>query len=279
MCDMSGREVLDYLYESDRLKTWIAMNACVRGMPRLRHRSGRLLHALRRLARLSIVRGGTHQIAQSLAAFFHANGGIILTGEHVEKIIIEGGRAVGVRTSEGKTFRAEKVRGLGSRPAGDIPADGGGGAPLSRDSGAVPGVGRSSTTPLSSVSTPRRKWRPTTRKSTPEEANKGLAIFLRGQHPRGTRPALGGDRQRTHPVGSGRRCLLPHGDRSLLCTGRQAHPPVLAVRSPRGQTRERRQDLRRHQGRPTGADAFPVGGVRAQPDQGQHGGHLRLHAR
>ena len=32
-CEMTGREVLETLYESDKLKTWAAMNACVRGMP------------------------------------------------------------------------------------------------------------------------------------------------------------------------------------------------------------------------------------------------------
>jgi len=108
MCDMSGRELLDYLYESDRLKTWIAMNACVRGMPDFATGVGDFFMRYAASPRLSIVRGGTHQIAQSLAAFYHANGGIIRTGAHVEKIIIEGGRAVGVRTSDGSTYRAEK---------------------------------------------------------------------------------------------------------------------------------------------------------------------------
>ena len=33
LCDMTGREVIEELYESDQLKTFISMNACVRGMP------------------------------------------------------------------------------------------------------------------------------------------------------------------------------------------------------------------------------------------------------
>ena len=63
MCDMSGREVLDYLYESDRLKTWIAMNACVRGMPDFATGVGDFFMRYAASPRLSIVRGGTHQIA------------------------------------------------------------------------------------------------------------------------------------------------------------------------------------------------------------------------
>jgi phytoene dehydrogenase-like protein len=107
-CDMTGREVLDTLYESDRLKTWIAMNACVRGMPDFAQGTGDFFLRYAASPRLSIIRGGTRQIAHSLAAFFHANGGVILTNAHVEKIQIEGGRAVGVTTSDGRTFKAEK---------------------------------------------------------------------------------------------------------------------------------------------------------------------------
>ena len=58
--------------------------------------------------KLSIVRGGTRQLAHALAAFVHANGGVILNDSHVEEITVEGGRATGVRTSDGRTFTASK---------------------------------------------------------------------------------------------------------------------------------------------------------------------------
>jgi phytoene dehydrogenase-like protein len=107
-CEMTGREVLDTLYESDYLKTWAAMNACVRGMPDFAPGTGDFFLRYAASPRLSIVRGGTRQIAHALAAFFHANGGVILNDSHVEQIVIEDGRAVGVRTADGRTFRASR---------------------------------------------------------------------------------------------------------------------------------------------------------------------------
>src|SRR5262245_53878595 len=107
-CEMTGREVLDTLYESDYLKTWAAMNACVRGMPDFAPSTGDFFLRYAASPRLSIVRGGTRQIAHALAAFFHANGGVILNDSHVEQILMEGGRAAGVRTADGRTFRASR---------------------------------------------------------------------------------------------------------------------------------------------------------------------------
>jgi len=107
-CDMTGREVLDTLYESDKLKTWAAMNACVRGMPDFAPGTGDFFLRYAASPKLSIVRGGTHQIAHALAAFVHAHGGVILNDSHVEQIVIEGGRATGVRTADGRSFAAAK---------------------------------------------------------------------------------------------------------------------------------------------------------------------------
>jgi phytoene dehydrogenase-like protein len=84
------------------------MNACVRGMPDFAPGTGDFFLRYAASPRLSIVRGGTRQIAHALAAFFHANGGVILNDSHVEQILMEDGRAVGVRTADGRTFRADR---------------------------------------------------------------------------------------------------------------------------------------------------------------------------
>lgn len=108
LCAMTGREVIDELYESDKLKTWIAMNACVRGMPDFAPGTGDFFLRYAASPRLSIVRGGTRQIAHSLAAFVHAHGGVILTNSHVEQIVVQDGRAVSVRLRDGRSFAASK---------------------------------------------------------------------------------------------------------------------------------------------------------------------------
>ena len=105
-CAMSGRDLLNDLYQSDKLKTFIAVNACVRGNTDFYPGVGDFFLRYSASPRLSIIRGGTSQLAHSLAAFFHANGGIILNACHVEKINVEGGRATGVELSDGRKFTA-----------------------------------------------------------------------------------------------------------------------------------------------------------------------------
>lgn len=115
-CDMTGREVLTKLYESDRLRTWASMNACVRGMPDFAPGTGDFFLRYAASPKLGIVRGGTRQLAHALAAFFHQHGGTILNGYHVEEIVMDGERAVGVKCSNGASFRASKFVASGIDP-------------------------------------------------------------------------------------------------------------------------------------------------------------------
>lgn len=53
--------------------------------------------------------GGSHVLAHALWRAFFAHGGMCLGLQHVSKILIEGGEAVGVETERGETFRANKL--------------------------------------------------------------------------------------------------------------------------------------------------------------------------
>jgi phytoene dehydrogenase-like protein len=106
LCEMTGRELLHELFDSDKLKTFISMNACVRGMTDFYPGTGDFFLRYAASPKLGIVRGGTAQLAHALAAFFHTHGGVILNGCHVERINVEGGRATGVELSDGRRFRA-----------------------------------------------------------------------------------------------------------------------------------------------------------------------------
>jgi phytoene dehydrogenase-like protein len=108
LCDMTGRELIEELYESDRLKTFISMNACVRGMPDFAPGTGDFFMRYAASPKLGIIRGGTHQLAHALAAFFFAHGGIILNDADVARIQVESGRAVGVELHDGRSFRATR---------------------------------------------------------------------------------------------------------------------------------------------------------------------------
>ncbi len=56
-----------------------------------------------------LVEGGMHQLAQTLADLATAKGARLRYGEAVSEILVEGGRAAGVRLAGGETLRAEAV--------------------------------------------------------------------------------------------------------------------------------------------------------------------------
>jgi beta-carotene ketolase (CrtO type) len=56
--------------------------------------------------RPELARGGSHAIAQVLQRAYVHNGGQIRAVHHVEKILVEGGRAVGVRLRDGREWKA-----------------------------------------------------------------------------------------------------------------------------------------------------------------------------
>lgn len=53
-------------------------------------------------------RGGMYSVVEALGRFFHEMGGVIRTGQEVREILVEDGRAVGVRTAAGE-IRADLV--------------------------------------------------------------------------------------------------------------------------------------------------------------------------
>ena len=118
LCGMTGREVIEELYGSDRLKTFISMNACVRGMPDFAPGTGDFFLRYAASPKLGIIRGGTRQLAHALAAFFHAHGGLILNDADVARIQVENGRAVGVELHDGRSFRARTFVASGIDPPG-----------------------------------------------------------------------------------------------------------------------------------------------------------------
>ena len=58
---------------------------------------------------MPIPRGGGAKLAEALAGFIHGNGGTCSTGVQVDRVLVSGGRAVGVRTSAGDEIHARHV--------------------------------------------------------------------------------------------------------------------------------------------------------------------------
>jgi beta-carotene ketolase (CrtO type) len=53
-------------------------------------------------------RGGTGALTEALVKLVTSVGGVILTDQHVEKVLVDDGKAVGVRVAGGKEYRANK---------------------------------------------------------------------------------------------------------------------------------------------------------------------------
>ena len=58
--------------------------------------------------RTGIVRGGSRQFARGLTRLITEHGGGVLTNAHVAEIVVEAGRATGVRLADGRTLRARR---------------------------------------------------------------------------------------------------------------------------------------------------------------------------
>ncbi len=58
---------------------------------------------------MPIPEGGSEKLAQALAQLIQDQGGIILTEQEAERIVVKNGRAVGVRTSKGDEYRAKQA--------------------------------------------------------------------------------------------------------------------------------------------------------------------------
>ena len=56
-----------------------------------------------------LVKGGAANLAKAFKSVITSNGGTVLTGYHVDGILVKGGRAVGVRISDGRIIEAEKA--------------------------------------------------------------------------------------------------------------------------------------------------------------------------
>ncbi|MCZ7526321.1 MAG: NAD(P)/FAD-dependent oxidoreductase [Acidimicrobiia bacterium] len=109
---MTGLEVLDLLYESEEARTIVAGLGEYTGQwPTHRGTGPNVLgQAGLGLTPIHTARGGSHALTHALVKAFVAAGGDVWTTCPVERIVVEGGRAVGVRLSPDALFPGEEVR-------------------------------------------------------------------------------------------------------------------------------------------------------------------------
>ena len=109
---MTGFELLEVLFESEAVRTLPGALGEFTGQWPLNRRVGPQVLSLTGMMPMPVhtAKGGSHALTHSLVKCFVANGGEIWTTCPVEKILVEGGRACGIRLSADALAPGEEVR-------------------------------------------------------------------------------------------------------------------------------------------------------------------------
>jgi phytoene dehydrogenase-like protein len=107
----SAVDVVRERFESAHVRAFLLWMAMMTAQPIDRPYTGFLPFSLtsgRQAYSWTTPRGGSGALPQALARLITEHGGSIETGQWVERILVEGGRAVGVVTRGGRTVRAQR---------------------------------------------------------------------------------------------------------------------------------------------------------------------------
>ncbi len=106
----SAEELLNEWFDEEFLKAPLARLSAELGAPPSQKTIaiGAIMMAMRHNPGMSRPRGGTGALVQALLNLVKSYGGVVLTDQHVDKILVDDGRAAGVRVANGTEYRATK---------------------------------------------------------------------------------------------------------------------------------------------------------------------------
>jgi beta-carotene ketolase (CrtO type) len=106
----SAEDILNEWFDSEFLKAPLARLAAELGAPASQKTNavGAIMMAMRHHPGMARPRGGTGALVQALLNLVKSLGGEVLTDQHVDKVLIDDGKAVGVRVANGTEYRATK---------------------------------------------------------------------------------------------------------------------------------------------------------------------------
>lgn len=106
----SPEDVLNEWFDSEVIKAPLARLAAEIGAPPSQKgiTSGLMMMAMRHSPGVARPEGGTGALVQALVKCVQSHGGVILTDQTVEQILIDDGTAVGVKVAGGKEYKATK---------------------------------------------------------------------------------------------------------------------------------------------------------------------------
>ncbi|MBD2435808.1 beta-carotene ketolase CrtO [Nostoc sp. FACHB-110] len=105
----SAEDLLNEWFDSEFLKAPLARLAAELGAPPSQKTIaiGAIMMAMRHNPGMARPRGGTGALVKALVNLVTSKAGVILTDQHVEKVLIDNGKAVGVRVAGNKEYRAK----------------------------------------------------------------------------------------------------------------------------------------------------------------------------
>jgi len=109
---LSAWDIIDANFEDWHVKSWMVWFAEGTVQPAERPGTGTLAYSFvagRQRNGWAIPRGGSGSLPMALRRIVEAQGGTILTNKPVNRLILEGGRCVGVETESGEQFRARRA--------------------------------------------------------------------------------------------------------------------------------------------------------------------------
>ncbi|WP_413171981.1 beta-carotene ketolase CrtO [Anabaena azotica] len=105
----SAEDILNEWFDEEFLKAPLARLASELGAPPSQKNLaiGVMMMSMRHNPGMARPRGGTGALVQALVNLVTSKGGVILTDQHVEKVLIDDAKAVGVRVVGGQEYRAK----------------------------------------------------------------------------------------------------------------------------------------------------------------------------
>ncbi|MBE9124601.1 MULTISPECIES: beta-carotene ketolase CrtO [unclassified Coleofasciculus] len=106
----SPKEILEEWFDSEFLKAPLARLASELGAPPSQKTIaiGAMMMSLRHNPGMARPRGGTGALTQALLNLVKSKGGVVLCDQPVKQVLVDDGRAVGVRVANGKEYRVNK---------------------------------------------------------------------------------------------------------------------------------------------------------------------------
>ncbi|MFC1823096.1 phytoene desaturase family protein [Thermodesulfobacteriota bacterium] len=107
--EKSPKEVVDELFENERVKALILYATCMWGLEHDQTGLGFLIPLyINRASNYRLCIGGSHYLASAISKVIYANGGMVLTAQNVKRILVQNGTATGVELEDGTVFEADK---------------------------------------------------------------------------------------------------------------------------------------------------------------------------